>query len=137
MNSNGYVALGTMFRRRKPGSLNRLFNKRKLKKAQRKGFALFTPLWVDSNLREQGSVFIHTYEKTDTTSSGIAYDRIQHVLALCNSDVAKYGGLNNFDATFVMVVTWDSMVPRKSYHSSIDKVCGFHLLSRLCHYSVQ
>lgn len=61
------------------------------------------------------------YEKTDTTSSGQAYDRIRHVLALSNSDVATYGGLNNFDATFVLVVTWDGIVPRKSYDAYYDR----------------
>ena len=122
VNSNGYVAMGTLYGGRNPAYFDDLFNKRKARTAQRKGFALFAPLWADSDLRRQGSVFIHRYEKTDTQSSRLAYDRIRHVLALATYDVATYGGLNDFEATFVLVVTWNGMVPRRSYEPEFDQV---------------
>ena len=82
---------------------------------------MFAPIWSDVNANE-GNVFYHVYDQATTGLSNDDRARTKHVMAKARLDVKRYGGRELFNPTWVMVVTWENMLPRMSYDLENDKV---------------
>lgn len=119
--TNGYVTLGSNYRSRTPNLFTNMFNPSKEAVLDRTGFAMFAPMWSDVNARE-GNVFYHVYDQATTGLSDDERARTKHVMAKARVDVKRYGGRELFNPTWVMVVTWENILPRMSYDPENDKV---------------
>ena len=57
--------MGMRYYKRVPNSFNKLFNYYGMSRAQKKGFAFFSPLWTDSDFKKASNLFYQTYDIND------------------------------------------------------------------------
>ena len=84
-------------------------------------------------IRVGGSVYYQIYKKNDRYSLDTrALSRLDHILTRVRNDVTGKGGISTFDPTWVLVVTWEGVLPRVNYDPNIDLV-SHHLRHSSCH----
>ena len=98
-----------------------MFSAAKTKTVEKDGFAMFAPIWTDSNAKE-GHVFYHSYDRAIAGLSDDDKARTMHAMTLATEDVRNVGGPSNFRPTWVIVITWENVLPRMSYDQENDKV---------------
>ena len=90
---------------------------------------MIAPFWgdFDGHLRMQGisTVFAKVYQKP---ASGVATGVTKEVLRRANHDVATFKFDPSFDASIVVVITWENMKPYwASFYNT--EVCGDYYIS--------
>ena len=113
--------MGTSYRSRTPTKFEDMLSNSKKKAVETSGFAMFAPMWTDSDA-SSGDVFYHVY---DRATKGVTNDnraRARHANAMAVEDVKNFGGLSDVDPSWIMVITWKDLIPRASYIPSNDLV---------------
>ena len=93
----------------------------KKKAVETSGFAMFAPMWTDSDA-SSGDVFYHVYDRATKGLTNDSMARARHAMAMGVEDVKNFGGLSDVDPSWIMVITWKDMIPRASYIPSNDLV---------------
>ena len=119
--TNGYVTMGASYESRTPTKFVDMLSASKKAAVVKTGFAIFAPMWTDSDATK-GDVFYHVYDGATTALSNDNKARARHGLAMAAEDVRKFGGISDVNPSFVMVITWANMLPRASYKPENDKV---------------
>ena len=85
------------------------------------GFAILAPLWTDNDSSFPDAAL--TYQQYDKNLRFGSQNKslVNGVLATAQEDVTKYLALQDFTATWVMIITWNNMYPRQLYDPSKDK----------------
>ncbi|KAK2160812.1 hypothetical protein NP493_1626g00009 [Ridgeia piscesae] len=126
--SNGYVTFGLNFESRYPVRLRtNMLGYMKRKTAQKQGFAMLAPLWTDNNAR-YGEVYYHIYDLTQPGSTPTDKARVKHAVDHARDDVVENSGVSVTDVTWVIVITWNRMLPRMYYSPWYDSSNTFQLV---------
>ncbi|KAK2181108.1 hypothetical protein NP493_410g01020 [Ridgeia piscesae] len=126
--TNGYVTLGMRYQRRQPRRLNEwMLSYYKRRTATRQGMGMLAPLWTDNNAWH-GTVCYHIYDLTQPGSTVEEQMRVKHAIDHARDDVIAHGGVSVTRITWVMVITWTEMLPRRSYNRYRETPNTFQLV---------
>lgn len=127
VNSNGIVTLGVPFdRRQPPPTWDDLYTDSLQQPIASGGLVVLSALWTDSDITYQQQsvspeVYYHQYAKYE--------DDVDQTLNRASEDALLYGGYQQFEATWVLVVTWVDMMPRlhrsDADQASLEPVASF------------
>ena len=87
-------------------------------------------MWTDANAKE-GHVFYQTYTQATAGLSDGAKARTKRVMAKAAKDVKSLDGPSDVKPSWVLVVTWENLLPRVSYEAENDKVIVMRFNIRL------
>lgn len=76
------------------------------------GVSVVAPYWIDQQFISSNDslIFYHKYNAfTDTDMQS------RNIIERVNTDLYKYANVNNFNATWAIVVTWSQISPYPSY----------------------
>ena len=115
------MTLGATYQSRTPNLFEDMFSASKSTVVESTGFVMLAPMWTDANAKE-GHVFYQAYTQATAGLSDDAKARTERVMAKAIVDVKSLGGPSDFRPTWVLVVTWENLLPRVSYEAENDKV---------------
>ena len=120
--TNGYVTLNNVYDGRWPRRFDMMLSPYKRQQVKKHtGFGMLAPLWGDNDAR-YGQVYYHIYDTTTDHGTELMRQRTNELLKLAKKDAIEYGGMSEVDPTWVLVVTWDEMLPRVWYNAHSDQV---------------
>lgn len=112
MNTNGYVILGeNTYIKAQQTDWDLLFTQTFRDQVKNSGFAILAPLWTDNHSSFPDAAV--TYQQYDKNLRFGSQNKslVNDVLATAQEDVTKYLALQDFTATWVMIITWNNMYP--------------------------
>ena len=90
------------------------------KKAYKHGFGVLAPLYTDNDCLT-GATYYREYKSDTMSQNATETARVNAVLDRVKRAVHKYSG-ELINPNWVLVVTWENMLPRLNYDATKDKV---------------
>ena len=102
-------------------------NNKLQKKAYKYGFGVLAPLYTDNDCTT-GATYYREYTSDTTALDATETARVEFVLERAKTAVETYSGAL-INPNWVLVVTWEYMLPRLDYDPTKDQVCAMFLYS--------